>query len=318
MPAIYAKAPGKIILFGEHAVVYGQPAIAIPVNKVSATARVLPKISGGKNQVRIKASDVQLDTALSDLDKNHPIAVAIQQVLNAIELDQLPSLTLMISSTIPIAAGMGSSAAITIAIIRALTDFLGKPLTTEAISALAFEVEKIHHGTPSGIDNQVIAHQKPMLYSPGKPIEQLIIREPTHWVIADSGEESPTKSTVADVRKLHAQDPESYDQVFEKIGQITLKARPALIAGDTGTLGQLMLENQYFLEQLAVSSPKLEKLISAAVSAGAIGAKLSGGGRGGNMIALAPSEKTQPIEAALLAAGATRVITTTLIKKGRD
>ena len=135
MPAIYAKAPGKIILFGEHAVVYAQPAIAIPVNKVYATTRVIPEVAGRKNQVHIKAPDIQLDVDLADLDEEHPFAVTIQQVLNAVNLDHLPSLTLLISSTIPIAAGMGSSAAIAIATIRALTDFLGKPLTAGEISS---------------------------------------------------------------------------------------------------------------------------------------------------------------------------------------
>lgn len=314
MPAIYAKAPGKIILFGEHAVVYAQPAIAMPVSKVYATTRVIPEVTGSKNQVHIKAPDIQLDVDLADLDREHPFAVTIQQVLNAVNLDHLPSLTLLISSTIPIAAGMGSSAAITIATIRALTDFLGKPLTAGETSSLAFEVEKIHHGTPSGIDNYVIAHQKPVFFTHGKPIEHLEIQLPTHWVIADTGEKTSTKDTVADVRKLQALAPETYHPIFEQIGQIAFNARQALIAGNTDLLGQLMGENQRLLEQLTVSSPKLGELISAALAAGAVGAKLSGGGRGGNVIALAPTQNTQSIESALLEAGATRVITTTLSK----
>jgi mevalonate kinase len=312
MPAILAKAPGKIILFGEHAVVYGQPAIAIPINKVFATARVIPDIPGNINQVHIKAPDIQLDINLSDLNKEHPLALAIQLALDAVKLGHVPALTLMVSSTIPIAAGMGSSAAITIAIIRAITDFLGKHLTADEVSSLAFEVEKIHHGTPSGIDNQVIAHQKPIFFCHQKPIEQINVLEPTYWVIADTGEKSSTKDTVADVRKLYNADPKTYHEIFVEIGKIVTQARYALNTGDTKQLGQLMNENQALLERINVSGPKLEKLIAAANHAGAFGAKLSGGGRGGNMIALAPSQDTQSIESALIDAGATRIIATTL------
>jgi mevalonate kinase len=316
MPAIYAKAPGKIILLGEHAVVYGYPAIAIPVNKVYATARVFPDIGALKNEIHIKAPDIQFDALLSDLPEQHPFACAIRLTLEAIMLDHPPAITLIISSTIPIAAGMGSSAAITVAIMRALSNYLGKPLPAEKISTLAFEVEKIHHGTPSGIDNYVIAHQKPVFFTHNQPIEHLSVEQPTHWVIADTGEKTPTKETVADVRERHAADPNSIDGIFQQIGQITIKARPALITGDIDLLGGLMNENQRLLEQLTVSSRRLEDLIDAARIAGASGAKLSGGGRGGNVIALAPTQDTETIATALSNAGAAHVITTTLTKGG--
>ena len=316
MPALYAKAPGKVILFGEHAVVYGQPAIAIPVNKVSATARILPDITAPPNEIRIKAPDIQLDTLLSDLSEEHPFALTIQLTSQALSVDHLPAFTLVISSTIPIAAGMGSSAAISIAIIRALADFLGQPLSPEKISALAYEVEKIHHGTPSGIDNQVIAHQKPVYFTTGQPVEYLSVEQPTHWVIADSGEKTPTRETVSDVRDRRADDPKTFDDIFHQIGTITIQARTALIRGQINLLGELMDENQRLLEQLGVSSPNLDHLIDAAKGAGAAGAKLSGGGRGGNMIALSPTEDMSAIKTALLDAGAQRVITTTLTRGG--
>jgi len=314
MPAIYAKAPGKIILFGEHAVVYGQPAIAIPVNKVKATARVFANIDAQPNQIRIKAPDINFDALLSDLPVTHPFAFAIRLTLEAVLPNQAPAFTLLISSTIPIAAGMGSSAAISVAIIRALSDFLGKPLPPDQISSLAFEVEKIHHGTPSGIDNYVIAHQRPVFFTHGEPIEHLIVEQPTCWVIGDTGEKTPTRETVSAVRDQHAADPQAIDQILCEIGEIARHARPALIKGDIKRLGELMDENQRLLETLSVSSQSLEKLINAARSAGASGAKLSGGGRGGNMIALATSHTAEAIEWALRDAGATQVITTTLTK----
>ncbi len=316
MPVIFAKAPGKIILFGEHAVVYGQPAIAIPVIKLSATARVIPNPGALRGEVLVQAPDILLDSALSDLSEDHPLAIAARLSIKAAAVEQLPGFTLQISSTIPMAAGMGSSAAISIAIIRAITDFFGVPLSADQVSALAYEVEKCQHGTPSGIDNNVIAHQKPVYFIRDKPIEHLNIEQPTYWVIADSGEKTPTRETVSDVRKLYDSEPEAYHQRFNQIGEIARKARESLIKGKYSQLGALIDENQRLLEQINVSSPSLDNLITAAKDAGALGAKLSGGGRGGNIIALATQDNIDHIGPALLNAGAKRVITTTL-NKGR-
>lgn len=315
MPVIFAKAPGKIILFGEHAVVYGQPAIAIPVNKVNATARVIPNIAAQPGEVRIQAPDIQLDASLSDLAQDHPLAYAVRMGLKAASLGQPPGFTLQISSSIPIAAGMGSSAAISVAIIRALGDFLGVSLSAEEISTLAFEVEKHQHGTPSGIDNNVIAHQQPVYYVRNQPIETLTIEQPTHWVIADSGQKTPTRETVSDVRKLYNSDPATFGEIFSQIGETTRNAREWLIKGEITRLGPLMDENQHLLENIGVSSPRLEQLIQAARDAGAAGVKLSGGGRGGSIIALSRPENIGQIETALLKEGAQRVITT-ILKKG--
>lgn len=127
MPVIFGKAPGKIILFGEHAVVYGQPAIAIPVQDVTATARITPILNAGSGKVHVQAHDIQLDTMLNDLPEDHPLAAAIRATLEEITPYHTPSFTIQLDSTIPIAAGMGSGAAVTVAIIRALSAFLGKP-----------------------------------------------------------------------------------------------------------------------------------------------------------------------------------------------
>ncbi len=317
MAIIFRKAPGKIILFGEHAVVYGQPAIAIPVTQVHATARVFPKLTALKGTVHLQAPDINLDTDLSHLPANHPLAAAIRVTLEALKLetltlDHLPAFTLQISSTIPISAGMGSGAAISVAIIRALSDFLGKPLSPEKVSDLAYEVEKIFHGNPSGVDNNVITYQKPVYFSRGQSIQFLSIKRATHWVIADSGEKTPTRETVSAVRDQLEAQPNRVEMVFQKIGALTVKAKNALINGDLEDLGDLLNENQKLLEALDVSSPNLENLIKAAKNAGAIGAKLSGGGRGGNIIALVPPDKVGPIKNALTHAGASHLIDTTL------
>ena len=312
MPVIFGKAPGKIILFGEHAVVYGQPAIAIPVLDVTATARVTPILGAAPGKVHIQAHDIQLDTLLSDLPEDHPLAAAIRATLQEITPNHTPSFTIQLDSTIPISAGMGSGAAVTVAIIRALSAFLGRPLPNERISELAYEIEKLHHGTPSGIDNTVVTFQKPVYFQRDEPLQTLALTQPTHWVIADTGEKTPTRETVADVRALHDKSPETCDALFSKIGQIVRDARLALSQGDIESLGALMNRNQALLQELQVSSPRLEKLITAAHEAGAAGAKLSGGGRGGNLIALAPREKVAQVEKHLLEEGAVRVLTTVL------
>ena len=312
MPVIIGKAPGKIILFGEHAVVYGQPAIAIPVLDVTATARVTPILGAAPGKVHIQAHDIQLDTLLSDLPEDHPLAAAIRATLQEITPNHTPSFTIQLDSTIPISAGMGSGAAVTVAIIRALSAFLGRPLPNERISELAYEIEKLHHGTPSGIDNTVVTFQKPVYFQRDEPLQTLALSQPTYWVIADTGEKTPTRETVADVRALHDKSPETCDVLFSEIGQIVRDARLALSQGDIESLGALMNRNQVLLQELQVSSPRLEKLITAAREAGAVGAKLSGGGRGGNLIALAPREKVAQVEKHLLEEGAVRVLTTVL------
>lgn len=312
MPVIFGKAPGKIILFGEHAVVYGQPAIAIPILDVTATARVTPILGAEPGKVHVQAHDIQLDTLLDDLPAGHPLAAAIRTTLAEVSPNHTPAFTIQLDSNIPISAGMGSGAAVTVAIIRALSAFLGGPLPDERISELAYEVEKLHHGTPSGIDNTVVTFQKPVYFQRDQPLQTLAIQRPTYWIVADTGEKTPTMETVSAVRGLHASAPETYDAIFAEIGQIAREARQALTQGDLAQLGALMDRNQAFLEDLQVSSPALERLIAAARESGALGAKLSGGGRGGNMIALVPPEKVRQVEKALQEAGAARVLTTIL------
>lgn len=312
MAITYAKAPAKVILFGEHAVVYGQPAIAIPVTRVNATARILPLIDAPQGQIQVQAPDIQLDKKLTDLPEDHPLAAAIRLTLMAIAPVHLPSLSVQISSTIPVAAGMGSSAATSVAIIHALSNFFGAHLSSEQISDLAFEVEKLHHGTPSGIDNNVIAHQQPVYFVKDQPIEFLKINNPTHWIVADTGEKTPTREAVAGVRERCQADPAAYSPILSAIGEITRQAREPLASGDLALLGPLLNENQDQLRRLGVSCGSLDALIAAALQAGAFGAKLSGGGLGGNIISLANPENAQSIAAALAQAGAQHVISTIL------
>jgi len=310
MPSITAAAPGKIILFGEHAVVYGHPAIAVPVTQVRARATVSANPRAPSGLITIQAPAINLSASLNNLPADHPLAVVIQQVVTALGIRNLPACTIRITSTIPVAAGLGSGAAVSVALIRALSAFLGHPLSDEKVSSLAYEVEKIYHGTPSGIDNTVITYAKPVFFVRDHPIEIIQVRQPFTLVIGDTGVPSPTKITVSDVRKGWQSNPTYYEAIFEAIGQIVRAARQAIENGPVTALGSLMNENHDLLAKLGVSSPELERLIQAARLAGASGAKLSGGGRGGNMIALSHPGREAEIAQALRSAGAVRVITT--------
>jgi len=304
MPATTATAPAKIILFGEHAVVYGRPAIAVPVREVKARVVVKPEPRAEPGTIRIQAPALELEASLQELPSDNPLGLAVRLVLEEVGISRPPSLSLRVTSTIPIAAGMGSGAAVSVAMLRALSAFLGRPLTDEQVCRLAYQVEIIHHGTPSGIDNTTVAYAQPVYFTRGQPILLLHPAQPFTLVIADTGVPSATRSTVEEVRRAWEAEPDRYEALFDRIGSLTNEAYQVLLSGDPYTLGPLMDENQELLAKMGVSSPELEKLVQAARKAGAHGAKLSGGGRGGNMIALADPAQAAHIQHALQQAGA--------------
>ena len=315
MPAITASAPGKVILFGEHAVVYGRPAIAVPVTEVRARAIVSADPRSAPGSMLIQAPAIGLDALLADLPEEQPLAAAVNGVLSTLGISRSPACTLRVTSTIPLASGLGSGAAVSVAILRALSAFLGRPLSDEQVSALAFEVEKLHHGTPSGIDNTVITYAMPVYFVRGQPIQTLHVAQPFTIVIGDTGIPSPTAIAVGDVRRLWEEKPAHYEALFDSAGQIARQARQAIQSGQPETLGALMDANHNLLQEMGVSSPELDRLVTTARANGALGAKLSGGGRGGNMIALASPETAPVIVGALSAAGASRTIVTAVRPK---
>jgi mevalonate kinase len=309
---VEATAPGKVILFGEHAVVYGRPAIAAPLSHIRARAAIEP---GSISGLMLVAPDLGIRRVLSAADANDAFSVAVKLVQEAIELDHLPDMTITVTSDIPIAGGLGSGAAISAALVRALAGYLGRPeMATEAwVSALTYEVEKIHHGTPSGIDNTVVTYERPVYFvrrSPVNLIEPFAVARPLQLLIADTGIRSSTKRVVDDVRAGWKADPAGYEALFDGCGAVTGAARAAIEAGDLAQVGQLMNQNQALLEEMGVSGPELERLVGAARAAGALGAKLSGAGRGGNMVALVETETETAVREALLAAGAQAVLQT--------
>jgi len=317
MPAISVSAPGKIILFGEHAVVYGYPAIAAPVIQVKAKAIVNANPLAAPGNIHIQAPNIGLDADLVDLPAEHPLVTAIQAVTQFLGVHHLPACSIRITSSIPVAAGLGSGAAVSVALIRALSAFLGKPLDNDCVSSLAYQVEKLYHGTPSGIDNTVITYEQPVYFVREQPICRLSVGKPFTVVIGDTGESCPTAITVGDLAQAWRANPEPLKREFDQIARITDAARQAIEGGNTAELGPLMTANHQHLQTLGVSSPELDHLFEAARSAGASGAKLSGGGRGGNMIALVESSHAQIVANALQEAGAVRTIVTEVKPQGR-
>ncbi len=305
--SITSTAPGKIILFGEHSVVYNRPAIAAPIHNVQARADIQPTESG--TGFIINAPDLGQRNTLADLADDNALAWIVRLTLSHLQQTP-PDAMLTVSSTIPLGRGLGSGAAISAAIVQALAEFFQSPLPPLAVSDLVYEVEKLYHGTPSGIDNTVIAYCQPVYFIRNQPIERLQVNLPLTFVIADTGVVAPTHKIVGRVRERWQANPEFYEQQFDEIERIVIQAREMIEQGtdDLTTFGELMRRNQERLQMIGVSSPELERLIETANNAGALGAKLSGAGGGGNMIALATEETAEDVASALLAAGATGVI----------
>jgi len=301
------SAPGKVILFGEHAVVHGRPAIAVPVTQVRATATVEPAPPG--SGLTLIASDLGKTIPLATAPQDEPLAATARLTLAHLSSTE-PDATLTVSSTIPIASGLGSGAAVSTALVRALATSLGHTLEPAEVSTLVLEVEKIHHGTPSGIDNTVVAYEQPVYFVSGHSVKRLAVAAPFTLLIGDTGTPSPTRRVVDRVRRAWKRNPARYDALFDQIGDIANEARRAIETGDVGALGPLMDENHALLIELGVSSPQLDELVDAARLSGALGAKLSGAGRGGNMIALVEDNPAEEVTEELREAGTARVICT--------
>ncbi len=319
---VVATAPGKVIIFGEHAVVYARPAIAVPVTDVQARA----EIAGGEpgSGLWLLAADLPAPDGspgghrfrLRDAAEGDPLRAIVELALDAFSrdpvaaggLDSEPDLLVSVTSTIPIARGLGSGAAVATAMARAIAHHFGRSPGPEEISCLVYEVEKLHHGTPSGIDNTVISYEQPVFFVRGEGIMPLSVGAPLSLVIADTGVVSSTREVVGDLRRRWQAQPEHYEGLFDEIGAIARLAKIAIERGDPRAVGQLMNENHELLKTIGVSSPELDTLVEAALAAGALGAKMSGAGWGGNMLALVELHSAPDVASALREAGAARTI----------
>ena len=289
-----ATAPAKYIIIGEHAVIYGKPAIAAPLNSISSIATITPTESNNYDGLYIDAPDINLSNTLDSIPKTNPIAHVIRQTLRAINhRDPIPA-NLTITSTIPIASGLGSSASVSTAISRCIINYLGHTLTNDQISNIVYKTESLQHGNPSGIDNTVIARGVPILYSKSGPIQYLRPNKPLYYVLADTLQPRSTLDTISTFKKQSNIHPKLFKENIRANGNLAKYASVAFQAGDNISLGDLMTKNHVLLQRLGVSTQKLDNLVDIATASGANGAKLSGAGHGGHIIAQV-SKRTMPI-----------------------
>lgn len=293
------KSTGKIILMGEHAVVYGQPAIAMPFSAVEITARVCEQ--GEALSVRCDF----YQGLVHEMPKIwESLKHAIRFSLYRLQAPTDPALHIDISSTIPAERGMGSSAAVAAAVARALFCFYQTPLSSEELWEIVQSSEKIAHGNPSGIDATTVTGNSPVFFIKGKPIEPLALRLDAYLVVADTGKTGNTLEAITDVALLY-QRRKDVRHWIDSLGELTLQARDYLADNQAVSLGSVMNQAQDYLQALGVSDERLDTLVSVARQSGALGAKLTGGGRGGCMIALARNQKeAQKIAANLEKSGA--------------
>jgi mevalonate kinase len=288
-----AVSPAKVILFGEHFVVGGNTAISMTIDL--PTVVTAEPFEG--DHIQIRSEDLGLEAVFSPGGQlSHssganaeatlrPIFEAASFTLRKIERSGR-GLKLAVKSQVPIGMGLGSSAATAVGTVSAITTLLGSPLSKEEVFASAYSLEKMVHGQPSGVDQATLTYGGLISYRKGKVDSTLHEIEPPFLIIGNTGKRRSTGEFVGRVTKLRETQPEKYGRIASKAQKITDSAMDALINGEHETLGALMNENQLLLELVGVSSPELELLISAAKSAGAYGAKLTGGGGGGCMIAV--------------------------------
>lgn len=292
------EASGKVILLGEHAVVYDKRALALPL-----PSGVVARIAENNSATRLAVPDWGFDQKIESNGKSHGGVAAILSLIVQYFGVADRGFDIRVRSRIPAGMGLGSSAALAVAIIRAFDQLTRTGMSDVDVDALAFECEKISHGTPSGIDNYVATYGRPVLFRKGASdgTQALQIAAMPPLVIATCGVRGNTLQQVAGVRARYDKNPELYSNIFNEIDEISAAGASALARSDYEELGVLMNVCQGFLNAIGVSTAELEKMISIARKSGALGAKLSGAGGGGAVVALCPgavSEVSQALEAA--------------------
>lgn len=277
-------AHSKLILIGEHAVVHGQPAISLPfpLVGVEAIAEYVP----GSVKIDSTFYHGPIESAPESLKG---VTACVEATLDHLNMP-CEDLLIRIKSSIPPGKGLGSSASVAVAVIRALFAYSEEDYQMEDILQLAAISEKHAHGEPSGIDTLTITSELPIWYKKEEPIDLIEPQGDFHFIVADSGRMGDTRLAVESVTKLIKSAPKRIQSKLERLGELTHRARNALETASKHLLGQMLNEAQKELEALGVSDAGLNRLIYCARQEGALGAKLTGGGNGGCVIALAQNE----------------------------
>ena len=292
--SISYSAPGKVILFGEHAVVYGFAAIAIAI-ELRAQCTIVPSLSKTPS---ILTPDLfpnkrfKIDKGSSLPSSLRAIEFLIREILTNKESKYYPLIE--ITSEIPPSAGLGSSAAVAVSLISSLHAFLNTKCSLDEINKMAFEAEKIIHGSPSGIDNSISTFGGGVFYEKGVRRKIPIDNKSCFFVIINSLVPRNTKDVVEKVKQRRDENKQEIDQIFEDIQTISTQGEMSLKKGDHERTGALMSENQHLLEKLGVGHSELTKIIRLVDKHGALGRKLTGAGEGGCIVALFDDyQKTQ-------------------------
>ena len=282
---------GKVILFGEHFVVHGAPGIVSAID--STTDAEVKKATKGINvrDERKTAKGYSEEKRLQQLE-------SIQNMLKAMGIDPRIALDIWVGGTLPGFSGLGASAASSVAIARAIAQELGMKVVDEKINQVAYEAEKAYAGNPSGIDNTAATYGGLMWFKKNMAggqdmIEHLSIEEPVEIVIGSTGKVANTKAMVEGVDERKRKNPQKYNAVFKRAEELAYEGRAAIEFYNLKKVGELMNENHHLLQEIEVSSKELDLLVDVARKQGAFGAKLTGGGGGGCMVALTPGKELQ-------------------------
>jgi len=274
------SAWGKVILLGEHAVVYGVPALAVGIDRGAVASAV--KIDEGPCRLRL----VGMDVDIAETDPDHDLGRAFHALLEAERAHSsrgMPEgLLVTARADLPPGGGLGCSAALGVAIARAVTS----DASEERIRDLAMAWERIFHGSPSGVDAAVAFRGGCMVFERGSGIEPVRLKGSLTLCVGSTGHASSTKTMVETVARLRQRRPAIVAKAFDGIAALVQNARLAVEAGDRVGLGKLMDLNQMILSGLFVSTEEIERLCHLAREAGALGAKLTGAGGGGSVVAL--------------------------------